>query len=132
MVVFASATWGDGETEAMEPKLFKQLTGAGIGGSGPDSITYEIGVGKKINDKVSLMAALAHEPSIEETESNLAPVDGSTTATVAAVFSEENSDFTVGVRYKELDDTVTETAVGEATFEDNSLFAIGASISYHF
>jgi long-chain fatty acid transport protein len=138
-LVFGSIRWVDWSEFDISPTNF----GVASGGSSlvdydDDTITYNIGVGRRLNETWSGSLSLTHEPSGGGFSGNLGPTDGRTSVAVAAVYERGAIKVTGGVSYSWIGDATTEgsepfppgTSFG--SFTDNTSIAAGVRIGYQF
>lgn len=102
-----------------------------------DTTTYTVGLGRKFNETWSGSASLLYEPSRGDTVSPLAPYNGRTGVTLAAIYTMDNIKVTTGVNYTKLGDA--DLGIGPSggkrevgKMEDNDLWGIGVRIGYSF
>ena len=94
-----------------------------------DTITYNIGVGRRFSDVFSGSIAVGYEESKDREASNLSPTDGSTSVSIGGAYNLQNGvEISGGVRYVLIGDAETNFA----TFEDNSATAIGLKVAYTY
>ena len=96
-----------------------------------DVVTYNIGVGRKINDQLSVLASVTWEGASDKPVSLLAPTDGSTALGLGARYKISNSlEVAGGFSYVMLGDA-TDDLIG-ASWSDNSATAFGISLKQSF
>ncbi len=96
-----------------------------------DVITYNIGVGRRINDNLSASVSVGYEEETGEVTGNLGPTDGFLSVQLGAAYNLNNGvEVSGGVRYAKLGDATT-SIIG-AEFEDNSALAVGLKVAYNF
>jgi long-subunit fatty acid transport protein len=93
-----------------------------------DTITYNVGVGRKFSETWSGAVTLGYEAPTGDIAGNLGPTDGQTSIGLAASYTRDAMKVTFGVRYVDIGDATTSFA----TFEDNSAIAAGVRIGYYF
>ena len=99
-----------------------------------DSMTYSLGVGKQITDRLSMSVSGTYEPG-DGKPSTLQPTDGKFTLGVGAKYKlTENLELSGGFSHTWLGDNETDlgTGVPEADFEDNHAWAFGTKIAVRF
>ena len=102
-----------------------------------DSTDYEIGIGRRFNDKFSGQIAVGFQSGGSDTlVSPLAPTDGAKYLSVGGSYK-INDSFTLsgGVRYTRFGDAQAETGTPDtarADFNDNSAVSAGFKIAYTF
>lgn len=116
------------------------LTPPGLGSnlaSLDDTITYEIGIGRRFSDKFSASIAISYEAGgSDNLVSPLAPTDGQTAVTIGGKYQINDSvSLSGGVRYTMFGNALPEigtpdTAVG--SFTSNDAISAGLKLGYHF
>jgi long-chain fatty acid transport protein len=139
-LVFGSIRWVDWTEFDVSPTNF----GIAAGGSSlvsykNDTVTYNIGVGRRLNETWSGSLSLTHEPSGGGFFGNLGPTDGRTSVAVAAVYERGAIKVTGGVSYSWIGDATTQAPVPAfalgtpfGNFTDNTSIAAGVRIGYQF
>ncbi|QYX55303.1 outer membrane protein transport protein [Roseovarius sp. SCSIO 43702] len=102
-----------------------------------DVWTYELGVGRRFNDRFSGSASIIYEPGgSDDLVSPLSPTNGSTSLTVGGKYQvTDNVDVSAGVRYTWLGDAQPETGtpdVARGNFSDNSVVSVGFKVGVQF
>ncbi|MBR2656790.1 MAG: hypothetical protein IKD58_09925 [Loktanella sp.] len=140
-LLFGSVRWVQWSEFDISPTNF---------GSGPgnpslvdyedDTITYNLGVGRRFSDEWSGAVTAGYEASQGGFAGNLGPTDGSTSLGVAGTYTMGDIRITGGVRHIWIGDADTEvpaafplpegTTLGE--FRDNSAWALGLRVAYNF
>jgi long-chain fatty acid transport protein len=92
-------------------------------------VTYNLGVGRRLNDQWSVAATLGYEPSDGERTGNLGPTDGMSSFGLAATYTMDNVKITAGVRYVDIGDATTSL---NARFTGNDGIGVGFRIGYSF
>lgn len=133
-LLFGSIRYGKHADTVVSPAVF------GAGGLSltdlEDSADFEIGVGRRFNDKWSGTLALGHQQGgADNLVSPLAPTDGATYISVGAKYDvNEKVSISGGIRYTDLGDAIAApggtTAI--ANFNGNSAVTAGFRISYKF
>lgn len=96
-----------------------------------DNITsFDLGVGRKLTEKISVFTSLNYERRIDGITGNLAPIDGRQAITVGGSYTKGKAKFTGGIRYTRLGD-VTTTTFGNS-FDDNHSISLGFKVGYSF
>ena len=127
---FGSVRWSEWSVWEVRPAGYAALTsGDRVTGLDNDVFTYRVGVGRKINDRLSVFGRVTHETSNGGEASRLAPTDGSTAFGIGGTYTMENIKLTGGIEY---------VTFGEATdatgtiFADNTALGFGLSVGYSF
>jgi long-subunit fatty acid transport protein len=99
-----------------------------------DTTSYEIGVGRRISDKLSLAVTLGfEEPGNRPSTTALSPTTGSKSIGVGGTYqATEKLSISGGVRYIVPGDQFVSTPAGNVVFEDSSAVAAGIRIGYSF
>jgi long-chain fatty acid transport protein len=136
-LVFGSIRWVDWTEFDVSPTNFGSIAGgSSLSYYENDTITYNIGVGRRLNETWSGSLSLTHEPSGGGFFGNLGPTDGRSSVAVAAVYERGAIKVTGGVSYSWIGDATTqapgpsETSFG--SFTDNTSIAAGVRIGYQF
>jgi long-subunit fatty acid transport protein len=91
-----------------------------------DTITYSLGVGRKLTDNLSGAVTIGYERTLGTDPTPLAPTDGYMSVGAGLTYAFDNVEITGGVKYLWLGD-----ASGPAgTFEDNNAMAFGLKIAF--
>lgn len=94
-----------------------------------DAITYSLGVGRKLTDKLSVAATVGYERATGGAASVLAPTDGNISLGVGVTYDMGAAKVTAGVRHIWLGDA-TDTVGG--TWDGNRALAAGISVAFDF
>jgi long-chain fatty acid transport protein len=138
-LLFGSIRWVDWTAFDISPPSF--LTTPGVNPTGGalvdyenDTITYNIGIGRKFNETWSGAITVGFEPSTGGFTGNLGPTDGSKSIGIGATYTSGNVKFTGGASYIWIGDAETENALASGTalssFTDNSGLAVGFKVAY--
>jgi long-subunit fatty acid transport protein len=131
-LVFGSIRWVNWSEFLVDPQIFTATTGAGLVEL-EDTTTYTLGVARKFTDAWSGAASFAFEPSGDDLVSPLAPTNGRTGITLAAIYTQNNIKVTTAVNYSRLGDAQPQTAgTARAQMEDGDLWGVGVKIGYSF
>lgn len=138
-LLFGSVHWAEWTSSEMVPTLYSQVTATAANPAGSklvshddDTTTLKLGLGRRINEKLSLAVILGHEKSTGKRSSNLAPTDGFDSLTFAGTLTEGKSKITAGVSFIEVGDTDTNAIVGQSDFTSNKAVGFGVTYGYHF
>jgi len=144
-LLFGSIRWVDWSEFDISPFVYVNNPGNPLGDAlvdyDNDTITYQIGVGRRFTENWSGAATLTHEPSTGGFSGNLGPTDGRTAVGLAASWTNGMIEITGGVQYSWIGDATTETpaaltggveGVPFANFQDNTTTAAGIRIGYSF
>ncbi|MCK0119880.1 outer membrane protein transport protein [Loktanella sp. F6476L] len=129
-LVFGSIRWAEWSVWEVRPNGYEALTGGGrVTGIDDDVTTLRLGVGRKINDDLSVFARVTYEDGNGGEASRLSPTDGSTAFGFGGSYTYNNVKFTGGLEYVKLGDATDASGV---EFADNSAIAVGLTVGYQF
>jgi long-chain fatty acid transport protein len=141
-LLFGSIRWAEWGGFTIKPATFSLVTTSPLEPNGgslvslkDDTITYNIGVGRKLTEKLSVAVSLGYEKEGNPLVSPLAPTTGQKSIGVGLSYQMNNAKITGGIRYISVGDTTPETGtpdVARANFTDNSAIAAGMKISFNF
>lgn len=95
-----------------------------------DSVTYNIGVGRKFSDAFSGAISIGYEAHKGGVVGNLGPTDGFRSIQIGGTYTHENMKISAGVRYVDIGNA---TALGGGSnFNGNSAVAFGMKVGYTF
>ncbi len=104
-----------------------------------DVVTYNVGVGRRLNDNFSVSFSIGYEASTGEQTGQLGPTDGYISYQVGGAYTMDNGvEISGGVRFINIGDAETEESpLAPGTgytgrFDDNSAVAIGLKVGYSF
>jgi len=99
-----------------------------------NTTSYEIGVGRRINDKLSLALSLGfEEPGNRPSTTALAPTTGSSSIGIGGTYqATDKLSISGGVRYVVPGDQTVNSLAGPIEFTDNSAIAVGLRLGYSF
>ncbi|MCG7492121.1 OmpP1/FadL family transporter [Thalassobius sp. Cn5-15] len=127
-LLLASARWVEWTVFDITP----QTLGANLASYDSNTVSYTLGLGRRLNDKLSLSAVAGYEKSTDDLTGNLGPTDGFTSLTIAARYSlTEKTNLTLGVRRVWLGDATTRAPVS-GEFTDNTANAVGLQLTHRF
>lgn len=136
-LLFGSIRWADWSEFKLRPPVFSSLPGLSDGLIDlEDTTTYELGLGRRFNEKWAGSFAVSYEDGSDPLVSPLAPTNGFVGVTLAGVYTiNPQSELTLGVNYTRLGDAQPETGtpdVARADFTDNDAWGVGVRYSYTF
>ena len=119
--------WSDFD---ISPAGYMAATGASLVSYANDTVTYSIGVGRRINENLSLALTVGHEAPQGGFASNLGPTDGNTSLGVGASYTEGATTITGGLRFIWIGDAQTAITgfAPAADFSGNTAIAIGVKV----
>ena len=128
-LLFGSVKWSGWSKWHVDPAVYRGATGQEVTGFDNDVITYQLGIGRKINDNLSVFARLGYEAATGGEASRLSPTDGMQSIGVGGSWTKNNMKVTGGVEYVKLGDAVD----GSGTrFSGNSAVGVGLSVDFAF
>jgi len=134
-LVFGSVRWVDWTSFVISPAVYSTVVSPGnpLVSYASDTVTYTLGVGRKLNEHWSVAASLGYEKPTGDSSSNLAPADGKRSVTLAAIYATGNMKITGGVTYVDVGDTFTELGgATAANFTGNQAVGVGVKVGFSF
>ncbi len=135
-LVFGSVKWAEWSKFDITPAQYSSplVTGIPLVDFKNDRITYNLGVGRRLNDKWSAAVSLGYESSKGGTSGNLAPTDGFKSVGLGVSYKMKKAKITAGVKYVKIGDAETSTSPvpGTKNFTDNSAVGFGLKVGYNF
>ena len=134
-LVFGSVRWVDWTSFVISPFVYSAAVDPGnpLVSYASDTVTYTLGVGRKLNEHWSVAASLGYEKPTGDSSSNLAPADGKRSVTLAAIYATGNMKITGGVTYVDVGDTFTELGgATAANFTGNQAVGVGVKVGFSF
>lgn len=140
-LLFGSVRWVDWTAFTIDPALYFATAGGVFVDYESDTITYNLGLGRKFNDAWSGAITVGYEPANDDFAGNLGPTDGFTSLGLAVTHTRGNIQISAGARYVWIGDAETEAPpalVGGASgvplgsFEDNDAVSFGIRVGYSF
>ena len=129
-LVFGTIRWAEWSVWEVRPDGYEGLTGGDrITGIDDDVMTYRLGVGRRINDELSVFGRVTFEDGNGGEASRLAPTDGSTSFGIGGSYTTNGVELTGGIEYAMLGDA---TDGSDVEFSDNTAIAIGLSVGFNF
>jgi long-chain fatty acid transport protein len=128
-LVFGSIRWAEWSVWEVRPNGYQALTTDRVTGLDNDVTTFRLGVGRKLNDDLSVFARVTYEDGNGGVASRLSPTDGSTAIGLGGSYTFNNVKITGGVEYVMLGDATDATSV---EFAENSALGLGLTVGYQF
>lgn len=97
-----------------------------------DSLTYNLGIGRKFNENFSGAFTVGYEGAQGGTASSLAPTDGYLSLGLGGTYTNGNMKITAGVRSIRIGDATTAGLPLGNTWSGNSAMAAGIKVSFTF
>lgn len=128
-LVFGSVNWVNWSNFDISPTNYGIITSGGsLVSYDSDTITYTLGVGRRLNENWSVSGSIGYEAPTGGFASNLGPTDGSTSVSLGAQYSEGNMTISGGVSYIFVGSAETTLGGGIAASDFSGNNALGAGI----
>lgn len=134
-LLFGSVRWVDWSNFDISPAQYGALTGGGsLVSYDNDSVSYSLGIGRRLNENWSAAVTLGYEKSAGGIASNLGPTDGYASIGLGATYTKDNVKVTAGVRYVDIGDAQTELGAvsPSANFTGNKAVGFGVKVGISF
>lgn len=139
-LLFGSIRWAEWSDFAFTPVGYAMGNdGASLLSYDDDAVTYNLGVGRRINDDLSAFVSVGYEKANGGFSGNLGPTDGFTSIGVGGSYQvQDNIELTGGLTYVFVGDaSIEDPRPGEegntgAEFTDNSAIGGGLRVTYSF
>ena len=128
-LIFGSVRWAEWSVWDVRPAGYEAATGGSVTGFDDDNMTYRIGLGRQINDQLSVFGRVTYEAASGDDLNRLSPTDGSTSIGLGGSYSVDGIEFTGGIEYAMLGGGEDSTGV---EFDDNTALGFGLSIGFSF
>ena len=113
----------------VRPDGYNAITGDAITSLDNDVTSWTLGVGRRINDNLSVFGRIGYEKENGGIGSRLAPTDGSRSIGVGGTYTMDGVKVTGGIQYVSLGDTTDGSGV---VFEGNDAIGFGVTVGYSF
>lgn len=131
-LLFGSARWADWSEYRIAPFVYESVLGSALSSLKNDTTTLSIGIGRKLNEQLSLFAVGSYEKARGGLKGNLSPGDGRKSLALGGSYRLGKHELRVGVQHTLIGDAKTNAAVGESSFTDNSGTGVGISLTTKF
>jgi long-chain fatty acid transport protein len=134
-LVFGSIRWVEWSAFDISPAQYAALTGGGsLVSYDNDTISYALGVGRRLNENWSAAVSLGYEKANGGFASNLGPTDGNSSIGIGATYTKDNMKITGGVRYVDIGNAQVQlpTASPSANFSGNHAVGFGLKVGFTF
>lgn len=128
-LLFGSVRWSEWSAWHVRPGYYEAVVHDEVTGFSNDVISYQLGVGRRINDSLSVFARVGYEAGDGEVASRLSPTDGRKSFGLGAIWTKDNMKVTGGVEYVQLGDAIDASGT---RFEGNSAVGFGLQVAYSF
>ena len=133
-LVFGSIRYVKWEQFNLRPLTYLGATTNSIVSYSNNVITYNLGVGRKINDTWSAALTLGYEKSNGGFSANLGPTDGNLSIGLGGSYTKGNMKITAGVKYVDIGDaqTTLNDVHAASNFTNNHAIGVGFKVAYSF
>lgn len=128
-LLFGSIKWTEWSVWEVRPTGYDQAFGSEVTGFDNDVLTYQLGLGRKINDNLSVFARATYEKANGGVASRLSPTDGTKGIGIGATWRQDNMKITGGIEYAKLGNAVDGTPTA---FQGNKAVGVGISVGFTF
>lgn len=131
-LLFGSVKWSEWSKWQVKPLAYSGLpapAGGRITGFDHNVTAYQLGIGRKINDSVSVFARLGYEQANGGVVSRLSPTDGMQSIGIGGSWSHDKMKLTGGVEYVKLGNAVDSLGT---QFTGNHALGLGLSVAFNF
>ncbi len=132
-LVFGSVRWVEWSKFSIDPANYPPATP--LVSYAKNTVTFNLGVGRKLNENWAVSAAVGYEKPSGGFSSNLGPTDGKKSLTLGAVYTQGNMKITGGVSYVKVGDATTAlnaAATARGVFTKNKAVGVGIKVGYSF
>lgn len=128
-LVFGQVRWSEWSKWHVRPSVYDGVIHDEVTGFSSNVVSYQLGVGRRINENLSVFARVGYEKSDGLTASRLAPTDGRKSIGIGGSWTKDNMKITGGLEYVKLGDAVD----GSGTqFKGNSAVGVGVNVAFTF
>lgn len=128
-LLFGSVKWTEWSKWQVRPAYYDAVIGDEVTGFDNDVMTYQLGIGRKINDNLSLFARVGYEAATGGVASRLSPTDGMQSIGIGGSWTKDNIKVTGGLEYVMLGDAVDGSGTN---FTGNTAMGVGLSVDFAF
>ena len=128
-LVFGSVRWSEWSNWEVRPAHYQAVASDRVTGFDNNVISYQLGIGRRLNENLSVFARAGYEKANGGVASRLAPTDGSRSIGIGGSYTKDNMKITGGVEYVKLGDGVD---ASNTKFASNSAVGVGISVSFGF
>ncbi|PRX32726.1 Long-chain fatty acid transport protein [Meinhardsimonia xiamenensis] len=133
-LLFGGVRWVEWSSFEMRPADYATLTGDALVSYDSDTITYTLGLGRKLTETLSAAVTLGYEAPTGGFSSNLGPKDGMTSLGLGLSHQRGKVKISGGVRYVMVGDaqTTLDDVNAASDFTGNSALAVGMKVGFNF
>lgn len=128
-LLFGSVRWSEWSQWHVRPSYYDTVTGKEVTGFNTNVVSYQLGVGRKINDNLSMFVRVGYEQPDGLEVSRLSPTDGRKSIGVGGSWTQDNMKITGGLEYVKLGDGVDPSGT---KFSGNTAVGIGFNVAFTF
>ena len=128
-LVFGKIKWTEWSEWEVRTPGYESVTGGNVTGLDNDTISYNLGIGRQFNDRLSGFAQMSYEKANGGIASRLAPTDGSFGLGIGGQYTLDDMKLRAGVQYVKLGDATDGSGV---EFSGNSALGFGFQVSFSF
>ncbi|MCH2093810.1 MAG: outer membrane protein transport protein [Rhodobacteraceae bacterium] len=128
-LLFGQVKWTEWSKWEVRTPEYETITGGAVTGFDNDTITWQVGVGRRFSEAVSGFAQVTYEKANGGEASRLSPTDGSLSLGIGAQYTNANVKLRGGLQYVKIGDAVVADG---SRFEGNSAIAAGGSLTLTF
>lgn len=131
-LVFGSVRWVDWSAYVIDPANYPPANP--LVSYAKDTVTYSLGIGRKLNDNWSIAASVGFEKPTGGFTSNLGPTDGKRSITLGASYTRDKMKITGGITYVDIGNahTTLDGATTAANFTGNTAIGVGIKVGFSF
>lgn len=130
-LLYGGVRWANWSEIDFIPTLYTTsiVPGAALVNLNEDTWRFELGVGQKLTEEVSVFARATYEDTLGLEATLLSPSNGSKSIGGGVIFTHDALTVTTGIDYIMYDDrTVASPTGATATFTDSSIFIVGSRV----
>jgi long-chain fatty acid transport protein len=120
----------------LSPDFFNRITDGASITDLADGTSYKLGIGRRLNDAVSVSVAVSHEPASADTlVSPLTPTNGRWGMTLDGRYTVDKIEIGAGISYTIPGDArpaLGSPDVQQAEFTDNDELSLGITVAYRY
>ncbi len=128
-LLFGSIRYAEWSAWTVRPPGYTGVTGDEITGFDNNVVTWQLGVGRRLNENLSVFARLGYEKANGGISSRLSPTDGSRSIGIGGTYTKDNFKITGGIEYVKLGDAVDSSGT---VFSGNDAVGFGVTMGVRF
>jgi len=128
-LVFGMIRYSNWSVWEVRPPLYSAAFNDAVTSIENDVTTYQLGVGRRLNDNLSVFGRVTYEEAKGGVASRLAPTDGSTSYGIGATYRMDKLKITGGIEYANLGGA---TDGSGTAFTGSDALGVGVQIGYSF